>query len=78
MHTQSITLDKVMKQRKNLSELYDAFFSGLKKKDYKETIVMTFPFWDIAGKYSFFSEIHEILEKYGFTTLPLLDNEYEE
>ena len=78
MHTQSITLDKVMKQRKNLSELYDAFFSGLKKKGYKETIVMTFPFWDIAGKYSFFSEIHEILEKYGFTTLPLLENEYEE
>lgn len=78
MHTQSITLDKVMKQRKNLSELYEAFFSGLKKKWYKDTIVMTFPFWDIAGKYSFFSEVHEILEKHGFLTLPLIENEYEE
>ncbi len=33
---------------------------------------MTFPFWDIRGTYSYFTEIYDVIEDAGFEIIPLL------
>lgn len=33
---------------------------------------MSFPFWNIHGTYSYFTEIYDIIEKSGFTVESLL------
>ncbi|GAB0174209.1 MAG: TRM11 family methyltransferase [Candidatus Altimarinota bacterium] len=72
MSSKDINLERVRLERKKLSELYDGFFSGLKKLKFSGNIVMSFPFWNIEDRFVYFSEIYEILEKYGFRTIPLL------
>lgn len=39
------------------------------------TIVISFPFWDVRGTQSYFTEIYEILEKHRFCVTPLLPSE---
>lgn len=36
------------------------------------SLVMSFPFWNLDGKYIYFSEIIGILEKWSFEITPLL------
>jgi hypothetical protein len=72
MQKDSITMDRVKSERMNLMRMYDAFFRGLKNLGFKWNIVMTFPFWDIRGTCSYFTEIYEVLEDAGFEVIPLL------
>lgn len=84
MQKDSITLDRVKQERAKLRNLYEGFFSGLKsvvieanksadtKAPETPTIVMTFPFWDIHGTVSFFTEIHDIIGRHGWEVVPLL------
>lgn len=60
----SVTEKKLEEEKKNLCDLYSHFFQGLKKANYKGTIVISFPFWEMHKKYFYFSEIYEILSKY--------------
>ncbi len=52
--------------------MYDGFFGGLCGMDFSGNIVMTFPFWDIHGTTSFFTEIYDVIGRHGFEILPLL------
>lgn len=63
----SIDIEKVKKQRQSLSEIYNSFFSWLKKVWFTWNIVISFPFWEIKWKYNYFEEIYEILNKYCIT-----------
>lgn len=68
---QSIDIDKIRKQRQNLSEIYNSFFAWLKNIWFNWNIVISFPFWEIKWKYNYFEEIYEIINKYC-NTLDLL------
>lgn len=72
MRPHEITLDKVKEERRKLERLYSRFFDGLAKANFCNSIVMTFPFWNINGTYSYFSEIYDILGKYWFEVISLL------
>ncbi len=72
MQKDSITLDRVQKERTKLVALYDGFFRGLKALEFDGMICMTFPFWDIRGMQSFFNEIHDVFAKHGFAIVPTL------
>lgn len=75
MEKQSITMDRVKSERMKLMRMYDSFFHGLKNLKFDGNIVMSFPFWDIHGKFSYFTEIYEVIEDAGFAIIPLLPNE---
>jgi hypothetical protein len=51
-----------------LEKMYDAFFRGLYNANFKGNICISFPFWNMHGTLSFFTEIYAILEKYEFDT----------
>lgn len=72
MSAKDISQERVKEERRKLSKLYSGFFSGLKKIDFSGNIVMSFPFWSIHETFIYFSEIYEIIEKYGFEIIPLL------
>ncbi len=72
MQKDSITLDRVKQERAKLRNMYDGFFGGLCGLNFSGTIVMTFPFWDIHGTHSFFTEIYDIIGRHGFDVVPLL------
>lgn len=72
MQKKDITLDRVKSERAKLMRIYDSFFHGLQNLDFDGTIVMTFPFWDIHGTYSYFTEIYDVIEDSGFTIVSLL------
>ncbi|MDQ5968529.1 MAG: hypothetical protein QG561_128 [Patescibacteria group bacterium] len=72
MRPHEITLDKVKEERRKLERLYSRFFDGLNKANFCNSIVMTFPFWNINGTYSYFSEIYDVLENHGFEVISLL------
>ena len=78
MEKQSITLDRVQSERMKLMRMYDSFFHGLKNLKFRGSIVMSFPFWDIQGKFSYFNEIFEVIEDSGFEVVPLLPKTLEE
>ena len=71
MEKQSITIDRVKSERMKLMRMYDSFFHGLKNLKFSGDIVMSFPFWDIQGKFSYFTEISSyfgvLTEFYIFT-----------
>lgn len=75
MTPRDISLDRVKAEREKLSSLYASFFRGLKEIEYTGTIVMSFPFWNIHGTYSYFSEIYDIIERHGFRVGSLLPGE---
>jgi tRNA G10 N-methylase Trm11 len=75
MSARDISLDRVKSERAKLAKMYDGFFSGLEKLQFEWNIVMSFPFWNIHDTYSYFSEIYDIIEKYGFRVIPLLPSE---
>ena len=64
MTKNNINLERIEKQRKKLSELYEWFFSWLKNKNFKWNIVISFPFWEMNSKYFYFEEIYDIINKY--------------
>jgi len=64
MTKKNISLDRIEKQRKSLSELYIKFFEWLQKTNYSWNLVMCFPFWEMKWKFVYFTEIYDILNKY--------------
>jgi len=64
MTKNNINYDRILKQREKLADLYEWFFSGLKKLKFNWKIVISFPFWEIKGKYFYFEEIYDIIWKY--------------
>ncbi len=67
----SVTLWKITEEKKQLLEMYKKFFIWLQKANFRKPLVISFPFWEIQGKYYYFSEIYDIIKQYG-KTLPLL------
>ncbi|MDD2871009.1 MAG: hypothetical protein PHS49_03385 [Candidatus Gracilibacteria bacterium] len=63
MTQNNISIERIDKQKKSLLELYDRFFEGLKKIDYSGNLVICFPFWEMKGKYIYFTEIYDLLSK---------------
>jgi tRNA G10 N-methylase Trm11 len=72
MQKDSITTDRVKQERSKLRNMYDSFFGGLCGLDFPGNIVMTFPFWDIHGDISYFTEIYDVIGRHGFEIIPLL------
>lgn len=72
MRPHEITLDKAKEERRKLERMYTDFFAGLSKAKFCKSIVMTFPFWNLNGTYSYFIEIYDILDKHGFEVVSLL------
>jgi tRNA G10 N-methylase Trm11 len=72
MRPHEITLDRVKEERRKLGRIYQEFFAGLHKANFCNTIVMTFPFWNMNGTYSYFSEIYDIIEQNGWMIESLL------
>lgn len=72
----TISAASVAEQKKLLYPIYEGFFQGLRQLDYKGTVVMCVPFWEVDGKYVFFEEFFEVLKKYGFYSDSLLPKEF--
>lgn len=72
MRPHEITLDKAKEERRKLERMYNDFFAGLARAKFCKCIVMTFPFWNLNGTYSYFIEIYDILDKHGFEVISLL------
>lgn len=64
MTKNNISMERIEKQRIKLSDLYEWFFSGLKRLHFKWNIVISFPFWDMKWKFLYFEEIYDIITKY--------------
>lgn len=76
MTQKNISLDRIAVQRKNLSKLYEKFFSWLKTVWFDWVIVICFPFWDFKWKILYFEEIYELLWEYC-EILPLFPSEFD-
>lgn len=72
----TISAASVADQKKLLYPIYEGFFQGLRQLDFKGTVVMCVPFWEVDGKYVFFEEFFEVLKKYGFYSDSLLPKEF--
>ncbi|MBC7498380.1 hypothetical protein H7170_01930 [Candidatus Gracilibacteria bacterium] len=72
MRPHEITLDRAKEERRKLGRMYDEFFAGLSRAKFCNSIVMTFPFWNLNGTYSYFIEIYDIIDKHGFEVVSLL------
>lgn len=64
MTKKNISLDRINKQKESLLSIYSKFFENLAKVDFSWKIVICFPFWEINGKFIYFDEILEILNKF--------------
>ncbi|MBW7954189.1 hypothetical protein H3C61_00015 [Candidatus Gracilibacteria bacterium] len=73
MTKNNISIERIDRSKKILIDLYISFFENLKKVNYKNNIVISFPFWDIKGKYLFFDEVYDIIKK-DFLVINLLEN----
>ena len=72
MQKDSITMDRVKQERSKLRNMYDGFFGGLCGLDFGGNLIMTFPFWEVHGTTSFFTEIHDVIGRHWFEVIPLL------
>ncbi len=70
-HKHSVTQEKINIEKKNLLDIYTKFFAGLQKANYSWVIVICFPFWEMRGKYSYFNEVYDLIQKYC-KNLPIL------
>lgn len=64
MTKKNISLDRINKQKESLLSIYSKFFENLAKVDFSWRIVICFPFWELNGKFIYFNEILEILNKF--------------
>ncbi|ATU05049.1 hypothetical protein BKN14_01170 [Candidatus Gracilibacteria bacterium HOT-871] len=64
MTKKNISLDRINKQKESLLSIYSKFFENLAKVDFSGKIVICFPFWELNGKFIYFNEILEILNKF--------------
>ncbi len=77
MTQNNISEKRIFEQRERLKELYERFFSWLQKLNFSWIIIICFPFWELPlsnslpkgertkiGRYIYFEEIYNILNKY--------------
>lgn len=64
MTKNNINFERIEKQREKLSDLYEWFFTWLKKLNFKWNIVISFPFWEMNSKYFYFEEIYDKIDMY--------------
>ena len=64
MTRKNISQERIESQASILSPLYEEFFAWLQKLNYKGSIVISFPFWEMNGKYFYSEGIYDILNKY--------------
>lgn len=64
MTKKNISLDRINKQKESLLSIYSKFFENLVKVDFSWRIMICFPFWELNGKFIYFNEILEILNKF--------------
>lgn len=64
MTKKNISLDRINKQKESLLSIYSKFFENLAKVDFSWKIAICFPFWELNGKFIYFNEILEILNKF--------------
>ena len=76
MTKKNISRERIEKQRESLIKIHEAFFAGLKKIKYSGTIVISFPFWEHKGIYSYFNEVYKVLEE-NCEILPFFPTNYE-
>jgi len=60
----SITEKKIDEEKQKLLSIYRDFFLWLEKAKYSGIIVISFPFWEVYGKYHYFSEVYKVIEKH--------------
>lgn len=72
-----VTMDKIQAERVKLAGIYEKFFWWLKKIKFKWNIVISFPFWQLKGKYIYLEEIYNILKKNNFKPIRLLPESIE-
>ena len=75
MTQKNISVERIEKQKKSLVELYERFFEGLKKVNYKWNVVICFPFWEMKWKYIYFTEIYDVVSSFC-EIQPLFPNWY--
>lgn len=59
----NISDERINTQKVWLIKVYKAFFANLKKTDFKWSIVVCFPFWELNKKYIYFEEVYNILKE---------------
>lgn len=64
MTKKNVSLDRIAKQKESLEKIYKKFFEGLYKRQFNGTVVISFPFWEMEGKYYFFEDVYPILDEY--------------
>ena len=74
MTKSNINIERIQKQRDKLNDLYEWFFLGLKRLEFKWNIVISFPFWEITWKYFYFEEIYDKINKYCIVNKLLPEN----
>lgn len=74
MTKNNINIERIEKQKAKLSDLYEWFFSWLKKLNFKWNIVISFPFWEISWKYFYFEEIYDKINSYCIVNKLLPEN----
>ena len=67
----TVSKSAVAEEKKLLLEIYTNFFEGLKRANYKWTIIICFPFWEIMWIYNYFDEVYDVIKKHA-KNLPLL------
>jgi len=67
-----VTLEKIEDERRKLARIYEGFFAWLQRLNFKWTVVICFPFWQLNWKYLYFEEIYTIQKRYWFKPLKLL------
>jgi tRNA G10 N-methylase Trm11 len=70
-HKHSISEAKIDIEKQILLDIYTKFFSWLQRANYTGIVVICFPFWEVRGKYYYFSEAYELIKKYS-KNLPML------
>lgn len=64
MTKENISIERIKSQKEKLKDIYLSFFRWLSQIKFIWNIVISFPFWEMKGKYYFFEEIYDILKDY--------------
>ena len=64
MTQKNISVERIEKQKDSLQKIYQWFFSSLKNAKYKGTIVICFPFWEMAWNFIYADNLYKIVNQY--------------
>lgn len=72
MTPRTISDDRIASERRKLGRMYDGFFGSLKAMNFTGNIVISFPFWELRGRYVYLEEGYEAFRRHGFQAEQLL------